>query len=82
MTAQSWPSAGMSWTNDRPMLPGFYCFKETVIFTTAAHEVILATVIELTGFAPNVKVWFPQKDTPIPISECEGRWVGPLDVPQ
>jgi hypothetical protein len=71
----------MSWTNERTMLPGFYWFKGTVSFTVAAREVILARVVELAGFAPNVKVWFPQIDMPIPISECEGRWSGPLDLP-
>lgn len=64
------------------MLPGFYRFKGTVSFSSAVRKVILTgVVVELTGFAPNVKVWFPQEDTSIPISECEGRWFGPLDVP-
>ena len=63
----------MAWTVDRPMMPGFYWVKGTVNFISVARETILATVVELTGFAPNVKVWFPQKDMPIPICECEGR---------
>lgn len=71
----------MTWTSQRPTLPGFYWFKGTVNFSSAAREVILATVVEVTGFAPNVKVWFPQKDTSIPIGACEGRWAGPLDPP-
>ena len=71
----------MSWTNERPLFPGFYWFKGTVNFTSATRQIILATVVELTGLVPNVKVWFPQKYVPIPISECEGRWFGPLDVP-
>jgi len=72
----------MSWTIERPTLPGFYWFKGTVSVSSAAREVILATVVELTGFPPNVKVWFPQKDLPIPISECEGRWAGPWTRPK
>ena len=72
----------MNWTTDRSILPGFYWFRGSVSFTAAAHEIIIATVVELTGFPPNVKVWFPQKDMPIPISECEGRWSGRLEVPQ
>jgi hypothetical protein len=72
----------MNWTIERPTLPGFYWFKGTVTFASTTHEVILATVIELTGFAPSVKVWFPQKDMPISISACEGRWSGPLEVPR
>ena len=63
----------LSWTIERPAIPGFYWFKGTVTFTSAARDIILATVVEVTGFAPNVKVWFPQKDMPIPICECEGR---------
>jgi hypothetical protein len=64
------------------MLLGFYWFKGTVNLTSVAREVVLATVVELTSFAHNAKVWFPQKDTSIPISECEGRWSGPLEVPR
>ncbi len=71
----------MIWLNERPLLPGFH-FKGTVNFSSAVREVILPTVIELTGFVSNAKVWFPQKDMPIPISECEGEWSGPLEVPR
>jgi len=72
----------MSWTNERPLFPGFYWFKGTVNFTSATRQIILATVVELTGLVPNVKVWFPQKYVPIPISECEAQWSGPLEVPR
>jgi hypothetical protein len=71
----------MTWTNKRPTLPGFYWFKGTVTFTSATHEVILAMVVELTGSVPYVKVWFPKRDVPIPISACDGQWYGPLEVP-
>lgn len=80
-TGSAREDAGMNWTIERPMLPGFYWFKRSVSLTSAAREVVLATVVGVTGFAPNVKIWFPQKDMPITISACEGRWSGPLDVP-
>ncbi len=70
------------WLNERPLLPGFYWFKGTVNFSSAVREVILPTVVELTGFVSNAKVWFPQKALSIPIRECEGQWAGPLEVPR
>ena len=44
-----------------------YMGSATVNFTSATRQIILATVVELTGLVPNVKVWFTQKDMPIPI---------------
>ena len=72
----------MNWMTRRPILSGFYWFEGTVCFTSSTHEIIVATVVKLTGLVPNLKVWFPQKDMPIPISECDGRWAGPLEVPR
>jgi hypothetical protein len=73
----------MSWTIERPTLPGFYWFSGSApAGQYRARGVVLATVVELTGVPPNIKVWFPQKDMPIPVSECEGQWVGPLEVPR
>jgi hypothetical protein len=66
----------MIWLNDRPLLPGFYWFKGTVNFSSLAREATLTTIIELTGFVQNAKVWFPQKALSIPIRECEGQWAG------
>ena len=36
-------------------------------------EVIFATVVQLTGFSPDIRVWFPKKDIPISISYFSGK---------
>jgi hypothetical protein len=55
----------MNWTTDRSILPGFYWFKGSVSFTAAAHEIIIATVVELTGFPPPIGFYSFLDRTPI-----------------
>jgi hypothetical protein len=72
----------MNWTIERQMTPGLYWFTGTLNRISGKREISLATVVELTGIAPNIHVWFHRVDTPVPIRECEGQWWGPLDVPR
>lgn len=74
--------AGMNWTIERPTIPGLYWFTGTLNRISGKREISLATVVELTGVAPNVHVWFHRINTPVPIRECEGQWWGPLVAPQ
>jgi len=71
----------MTWTDVRPMIPGLYWFTGTIHPKSGKREISVATVIELTGVAPHGHVWFHRVDAPVSISECEGQWWGPLDVP-
>ncbi|MEP6959104.1 MAG: hypothetical protein ABI980_10285 [Nitrospirota bacterium] len=64
------------------MTPGLYWVTGTLNRSFGKREISLATVVELTGVAPNVRVWFHRVDTPVPVRECEGQWVGPLEVPR
>ena len=44
----------------------------------------MATVVELTGFAPNVHVWFHRIDTMLPIREKDNggdRWTRRYETP-
>jgi hypothetical protein len=71
----------MSWTSERPTLPGFYWFNGMVEGKFRAREVMLSTVVELTGASPNLHVWFPKSPGSVHLSACEGRWAGPLEIP-
>ena len=72
----------VSWTNVRPGFPGFYWFKGNLTGILRTREVILATVDEVGSVGDRFVVWFRRGEGPVPMSECDGRWDGPLEVPR
>ena len=72
----------MSWMNVRPGFPGFYWFKGSLARPLKKPEVILATVVEVGTVGDRFVVWFPRGEGPVTISECDGQWDGPVEVPR
>jgi len=63
-------------------MPGFYWFKGGApAGQYRAEEVMLSTVVELTLIGQTFVVWFPRWQDAFPLSDCDGRWAGPLEVP-
>jgi hypothetical protein len=72
----------VTWTSVRPGFPGFYWFKGNLTVKGRNREVILATVVEVGLVGDRFVVRFPRGEGPVPMSECDGRWDGPLEVPR
>ena len=72
----------MSWANQRPGFPGFYWFKGSLAGKGRDREVILATVAEVGMVGERFVVFFPRGEGPVLISQCDGQWDGPIEVPR
>jgi hypothetical protein len=72
----------VNWTNARPAVSGLYWFKGSREGKLHNRELVLSTVVEVTRVGDTDDVWFPRGESSVPISECDGWWAGPLEVPQ
>jgi len=73
----------MSWTNERQTVPGFYWFNGSApAGQYRARQVMLSTTVEITTVGQTFVVWFPRWQDAFPLSDCDGRWVGPLEIPR
>jgi hypothetical protein len=72
----------MSWTTERPGFAEYYWFKGSLAGKLTKREVLMATVVEVGTVGDRFVVWFPRGECPVPISECDGRWEGLVEVPR
>lgn len=72
----------LTWTNERPTLAGFFWFKGSLEGKLTNRQVVMATMVEVTRLDERFITWFPRGEDPVPLSDCQGRWVGPIEVPR
>ena len=72
----------LTWTNERPTLAGFFWFKGSLEGKLTNRKVVMATMVEVTRLDERFITWFPRGEGPVSLSDCHGRWVGPIEVPR
>ena len=73
----------MSWTMTQPTFPGLYWFKGSRLAGKYREpQVVLATVVEVARDGERLAVWFHRGPEAVPLSDCDGQWSEPLDVPR
>ena len=71
------------WTTEKPGNPGFYWFKGLLEGNYGGRGVILSTVVDIASRDDqHFEVYFPQGESPVPLSGCNGQWAGPLTPPE
>jgi hypothetical protein len=72
----------LTWTNEHPTLAGFFWFKGSLEGKLTHRQVVMATMVEVTRLDEQFITWFPRGEGPMPLRDCHGRWVGPIEVPR